>query len=131
METTITLNTETGACTYNVTTTARVSHETLLEVLENNGTRYWASDAQWDGSRITWWEQEAHRYNEDGTQTRRHSTTWERLAEALVSVAAGDHGLRDDLEEEAREILSTGDAAGCEVCDCVIQVALFGKVVYG
>ena len=49
----------------------------------------------------------------------------------MVEVADGKH-TNGDTAAECAEALSEGQwVAGNDVSDCVIQVALFGEVVYG
>jgi siroheme synthase (precorrin-2 oxidase/ferrochelatase) len=74
-----------------------------------------------------------HEYAESGGEVRRYRATFERFAVALVEVATGQHDLNDAIEEQALRVLMGRAAADedHEVNDCIIQVALFGKVVYG
>jgi hypothetical protein len=123
----------TGEVYYTFVREVRVDQDTVRAIVENDGTAYWASDGEISaGGSIVWTVQEPHEYGDDGRMVRKYRATFDRIAKALVEIADGEHGLRDDLEEEAREILRDADAAiGAEVNDCVVQVALFGKVVYG
>lgn len=128
---TSTLNMDTGQVAYNVPTTRRVTREMLTDLCEQDGTAYWAKSGKVAGEAIEWTPIEPHEYGDDGKEVRKYRATFERLAVALVEVADGKH-TNSSTAEECAEALSEGQwIAGNDVSDCVIQVALFGEVVYG
>ena len=114
-----------------VPTVRCVTREMLIDLCESDGTAYWAKSGKVAGEAIEWAPIEPHEFGEDGKEVRKYRATFERLAVALVEVADGQHTNRDTAAECA-EALSDGQwIAGNDVSDCVIQVALFGEVVYG
>ena len=117
--------------TYNVVTTISIPEEMIVAMLQHDGTAYWAERAHFSNGIATWWEQEAHRYNDDGTQSRMHTATYERIAEAMTEVADGQHTNTDIANECAYALREGSWTAGSDVADCVIQAAMFGKVIYG
>jgi hypothetical protein len=129
---TSTLNLETGEHVYNVPrSTVPVSRQMLLDILDMDGTGYWAKAGKVSGEALTWTVRDAHEYDERGREVRTYRATFERLAVAIVEVADGEHGLRDDIVAEVTESLEEGEwLAGQDVNDCVIQAALFGEVLY-
>jgi hypothetical protein len=102
-------------------------------MVHTDGTSYWASEGWIKGEAIEWKVQESHEYGENGREVWKYRATFERFAVALVEVATGKHNLNDDIEEQALRLLMGRAEAyeDHEVNDCVIQVALFGKVIYG
>ena len=114
-------------------TTIHVNRETLKAIANHDGTAYWAAAGEVEGEAIEWKVQEAHEYGEDGREVKRYRATFERFAVALVEVATGQQDLNADTERQALMLLM-GQAEAYEdheVNDCIIQVALFGKVIYG
>jgi hypothetical protein len=129
---TSTVDFETGEWVYNVTRQVRINREMVLGVLDMDGTGYWARDGKVQGDAIIWTVHEAHEYGENGKEQMKYRATFERLAKAIVEIAEGKHNLWGSIEEECRESIDEGAwIAGTDVNDCVIQVALFGKVIYG
>lgn len=138
---TSTVDFNTGEWLYNVpaalptagTAVFQVNRETLKSIAGNDGTAYWAADGKVKGEAIEWKVQEAHEYGDNGKERTRYRATFERLAVALVEVAMGKHDLSTEMVQQALMML-TGQAEAYEdeeVNDCIIQVALFGKVIYG
>jgi hypothetical protein len=144
---TSTVDFEAGLWVFNVpaeivkgmTCTLHVNRETLKAIAAHDGTAYWASEGEVTskgrvkGEAIEWKVQEPHEFGEDGREAWDYRATFERFAVALVEVATGQHDLNDAIEEQALRVLMGRAAAGedHEVNDCIIQVALFGKVIYG
>ena len=136
-----TVNFKTGVHVYNVpfemvegfTTTFHVDQVTLQRIAQNDGTSYWAADGDIKGSAIEWKVQESHEYGENGREVLKYRATYERFAVALVEVATGKHNFWESIEHHALMVLmgQTDPSEDCEANDCIIQVALFGKVIYG
>ena len=124
-------NTETGEVVYMVPGIRRVTREMLVDLLEQDGTAYWAKSGKVAGEAIEWSPIEPHEFGEDGKEVRKYRATFERLAVAMVEVSAGEHTNRDTADECLECIAEGHWIAGVDVADCVIQVALFGEVVYG
>lgn len=70
--------------------------------------------------------------------TGQYGTTSTHLAEAMAKLLDGRVGMRSDMVQELhREVLDCasdptfGFGAGADVCDCIVQVAIFGEIRYG
>ena len=121
----------TGEVVYNVPTVRAVSRQMLEALCASDGTAYWALSGKVAGGAIEWAPLDPHEFGENGKPVRKYRATFERLAVALVEVADGKH-TNGEIAAECVEALAAGKwTAGHDVSDCVIQVALFGKVVYG
>ena len=124
-------NMETGEVVYMVPGIRRVTREMLTDLCGADGTAYWAKCGRVAGEAIEWTVVEPHEFGEDGKEVWKYRATFERLAVALVEVSEGKHTNRDTADECAESIAEGHWIAGNDVSDCVIQVALFGEVVYG
>jgi len=133
--TTAHLDENTGTYAYTVPATFTISESLITAILSDDGTGYWAERGTYSNGIATWWEREAHRYNDDGTQTRKHSATFEAIADALVTVALGRANVRDEYATEAATMIANANAGDIitepETCDIIIQTAMFGDVIYG
>ena len=136
-----TVDMEAGLWVYNVPTeivkgmptTLHVNRETLVDIVCMDGTAYWAKTGGIKGEAIEWAPFEAFEYGEDGREVLKYRATFERFAVALVEVAMGQHDLNDDIERQALMTLMGKVEPGDDhqANDCIIQVALFGKVIFG
>ena len=62
----------------------------------------------------------------------RFETTFRRIFDAIVSIANGETAVRRDIREQCQSFLTANtDHLDGEASDVALQVALFGKIVFG
>lgn len=132
-EITITLNMETGAVRYVVPRPAvEVPEQWIRQIVEEDGTAYWARSGRTLGASIVWKVHEAHEYGANGRDRIRYTATFEQIAAAVAQVADGKVECWDSVKDQVREALATGEwLCDTDAHDVILQVALFGKVIYG
>ena len=94
------------------------------------GIGYWASTVSHDVEARTYTVTELEPEDEaKATQT----VTYSQLRTAMVQLAAHDARLRPDLKASITSAIRNPEDADIdsEAADCIVQQALFGKVVYG
>lgn len=127
----------TDTLTVRVEKDATVSIDTLEVLIEmaGFGVTYWATHADWDRAGRTWTLH--HHQDPDDTESPvQHSRlTYQHLADALARVYSGSTNAGRATEDNVRTELDDPESGGAEFdsddADQVVQVALFGTVLYG
>jgi hypothetical protein len=109
-----------------------ISRETLREITTYDGTAYWARAGEATERGIRWTVLEPHEIMPDGREPLVYRATWRELAEALIAVATGKAQVWDEIRDYAGEVLLGNEPADApDTNDVIIQMALFGRVIYG
>lgn len=126
----------------------------VMTTAVEGGINYWSavSEYRWDRSKhapgkigvtVHEWHPDEGETNADGYAENGVRVTPDDIARALGKIRAGDAvtlGMHDGLIRDIRSIDrtnngDTGDLSGQDldagIADCIIQVAMFGKVIYG
>lgn len=100
--------------------------ETLVE-MAGYGIKYWAVDAEDTGtSFIVWYED----VEGDPSTIQKRTATYEELAHKLADFAANGHGYVSEYARAYFRDMDAGEIDG-ELADVIVQLAIFGEVIYG
>jgi hypothetical protein len=108
--------------------------ETVIE-MAGFGMTYWAASADWERSAERYtvrWEQTEG----DPDSLTERTVTYQQIANAMARIATDDiEGLSAETAADVLTELRDTESEGAEIDspdgDQILQVALFGKVVYG
>lgn len=105
----------------------------IEDLLEEAGYSigYWADSADVDTKRQTYTvvETEAHNSYETAVE---HSIPFQKIAQALTDLATGMADVNVAIQQQLADVLSgKRDDVDSEAADCVVQVAVFGEIIYG
>lgn len=104
----------------------------IIETIQTAGYEigYWAVSARFNADSETYTVHTAEAPL-DGDQTK-FVTTFRRIFDAVAMIANDEVKVRRDIREQCQSFLTANtDHLDGEASDVVIQVALFGKIVFG
>jgi hypothetical protein len=113
-------------------------NETLVELFDNlcedasyGGIGYWASEATNDRTTKTYDVVVMEEYLDDEIKSK--TLTYEDLLEASRKLATGEVSINPRTKAVCQQIISdpTDVDYDAEDADCIVQVAMFGEVLFG
>lgn len=130
---------------HTVKATIELPHALLSGVLETaheGGINYWALVSDWQMADNPEAQDDLDRRLllsfkvrdiEDPAHSEVHEIDHEKLAFAIQQVLDSNAMLRKDIRESIVRSVMAGDAGDidAEAADCLVQIALFGSIVYG
>ena len=120
--------------TFTYTATLEIDTEMFEDIIETGGEGigYWAHNAKHDQNAETF---TVHYDGTDFDDTTLASgvktVSYEDLGNAVVKISKGDANAGNWIVEQVNQWLNGHPTMDVDLADVVIQVALFGEIVYG
>ena len=120
--------------TYTITTTATLDLEFFADVIETAGDSigYWAHKGNHDT------KHENYTVNFDGSDFDDErlalgvkTISYQDITDAIQSIISGNAGCGNWIIEQARDALNGEPTLDGDLADVIIQLAVFGEIVYG
>lgn len=98
------------------------------KVTRNNGdTQGMAGNHLWRGGELVFWEDE----EETGKNLKPHTMTLDNLLEGIRMYIEGGYTYSRDILDFDGDVTLDCGMVDAEVADCIVQLAVFGELIYG
>ncbi len=119
---------------FTVSRTLTITDENVADIYETacyGSIDYWCNEASIDT------ENRTMTFIEDDQDNTEHMITYERLAETVARLYQDDTIIADYIREYITDSFDKSDVEGMDLCyidaeaaDCIVQLAIFNKLVY-
>lgn len=118
---------------YTIQATLTLDGEMFDDVIDcaGYGIGYWATSATVDGVlyTITW---DGSDFADDSpSATGKKTLTYSMIGEAIETLQSHKYSARADLHTQLNEWLNGHECMDSDLADVIIQIALFGELIYG
>jgi hypothetical protein len=121
--------------TYTITTTATLDLEFFADVIDTAGDSigYWASELMKDETTKSFLIKfDGSDFDDDSPlATGQFLGTYQQITDAIQSIISGNSGCGNWIVEQARDALNGEPTMDADLADVIIQLAVFGEIVYG